>query len=281
MPAARDVVEVDGIQVNITRAPGKPLILLTRMASADMGIWDTIWDDFARYFTVANFDLSQLPAARHLDDPGRSFRQLARHTADVASGLGFERFHVFGWNGGTLIALACAMDHADRVASCLLLDPFYELADMRHVNKAVQFKRALFENPNRELYAYYWVMAGLTSDFIENNFDTVERLVAARLEKDRFVKVDVERFEKWVRALRTNWFDDADCARITAPTLIAATELDRWNAGPSVAMAREVKKRIAGSDLTIIENAGGHFLLEDPGRFMAVVEPFLKRVTTR
>ncbi len=138
-----DSVSVHGLNVSITRSPGKPLVFLIRMASGAMGVWASIWNDLARWFTVANFDLLQVPAARQMDDPARSFSTLAEVTADVADGLGYESFHLFGWNGGTLIALRCAMDYPDRVRSCVLLDPFFELDDMRHVRKAVEFKRLL------------------------------------------------------------------------------------------------------------------------------------------
>ena len=278
MPVTRRKLTVGPYEVTVSEREDAPLIILTRMAAAGMGIWDTIWDQFAAYFSVANFDLVQVPEARSMDDPGTTFRALGRATVDVAAGLGHDRFHVFGWNGGTLVAIACASAFPERIASCILLDPFFELDDMRHVEKAVVFKRVLYEN-DRELYVYYWLMAGLSSRFIESNFDTIERLAKRRIAGDRFVGSDVERFMRWVMALRTNWFSDADYARIACPTMIVATELDRWNAGPSLAMARAVRERITGAELTVIDGVGGHFLIEDPDRFIAAVEPFLHKVT--
>lgn len=275
------IVNAGGIPVSISRIDGAPLMILTRMASKDMGIWDTIWGDFSRYFTLANFDLQDLPGAHRMDEPGEGFRDLARNCADVALGLGHRRFSILGWNGGTQIAMRCAADFADRVDACILVDPFFELADMRRVWKAVEIKKALFGDADRELYAYYWVMAGFSDRFLERSFDVVEQMVADRLRGDRFIHVDVERFEKWVRALRTNWISDEEFARVRADTLIVATGLDRWNAGPSVAMAEEIHRRIAGSRLEVIEGLGGHFLIEDPGRFMTVVEPFLRQVAGR
>jgi pimeloyl-ACP methyl ester carboxylesterase len=149
----------------------------------------------------------------------------------VATFLGFEKFHIFGWNGGTQIAMRCAVNFADHIQSCILLDPFFELADMRKVNKAIEFKRVLFEHPQRELYAYYWVMAGLSSGFIGQHFDQVEKMVAARMKGDKFVKTDPDVFINWVRALRRNWITDEEFGRIRAPTLVMATELDNWHAG--------------------------------------------------
>ncbi len=278
MMVEKEVVNADGISVNLTRQAGKPLIILMRMASQAMGIWDTIWRDFARYYTVANFDLQGLPGVRRIDTPGDGFRQLAQNCVQVATFLEFDKFHIFGWNGGTQIAMRCAVDFADRILSCILLDPFFELADMRKVNKAIEFKRVLFEHPNRELYAYYWVMAGLSSEFIEQHFDQVEKMVAARMKGDKFIKTDPDAFINWVRALRRNWITDEEFGRITIPTLIMATELDHWHAGPSVSMAREVCDRIPGAELKIIEGFGGHFLVENPAKFMEIAEPFIRSV---
>ena len=215
-----------------------------------------------------------------MDAPGEGFRQLAQNCAEVASALGYEKFHIFGWIGGTQIAMRCAVDYAHRIQSCILLDPFFELNDRRKIDKAVEFKRVLFEHPNRELYAFYWVMAGLSPEFIQTHFDQVEKLVAARMAGDKFVKSDPDRFIKWVRALRRNWITDEEFAGIRAPTLIIATELDNWHAGPSLSMAREVHSRIRHSRLEIVEGYGSHFLVEDPGKFLAVAEPFLRSVTS-
>ncbi|MEE4601423.1 MAG: alpha/beta hydrolase [Desulfobacteraceae bacterium] len=278
MTVEKEVINIDGIPVNMTRQEGKPLIILTRMASQAMGIWDTIWGDFARYFTVANFDLQGLPGARRRDAPGEGFRLLAENCVQVAAFLGFEKFHIFGWNGGTQIAMRCAVNFADHIQSCILLDPFFELADMRKVNKAIEFKRVLFEHPQRELYAYYWVMAGLSSGFIGQHFDQVEKMVAARMKGDKFVKTDPDVFINWVRALRRNWITDEEFGRIRAPTLVMATELDNWHAGPSVSMAREVCDRIPNAELQIIEGFGGHFLVEDPAKFMEIAEPFIRSI---
>jgi pimeloyl-ACP methyl ester carboxylesterase len=83
---------------------------------------------------------------------------------------------------------------------------------------------------------------------------------------------------RWVRALRRNWIADEEFGRIGAATLIMATGLDRWNAGPSVAMAEAVQAHIENSRLAVIENAGGHFLIEQPERFFEVAGPFLETV---
>jgi pimeloyl-ACP methyl ester carboxylesterase len=247
------------------------------MASGGMGIWDAVWPDLARCYTVANFDL--VGAAKlDADLPARErFLALADVTADVAAQLGFDRFSVFGWYGGAHVALACLARHAERIRSCLLLDPFFELPDMRKIEKAIEFKRVLYEHPDRELYSYYWVMAGFSPRFMETDFDTIERLAKARVQADRFVSLDTARWLRWVRALRTNWLVDADFARMTAPTLVLATELDSWHAGPTVGMAEALARRLPNAELELVAGLGTFFFTEDPERFRALAGGFLER----
>jgi len=272
-----EIERVGDVEVRITRGADKPLMLLTRMASGGMGIWDAVWGDLARHYTVANFDLVGA-AGLGEDMPARDrFLALADISADMAARLGFERFHVFGWYGGCHVALACLARYAARLDSCLLLDPFFELPDKRKIEKAIEFKRALFEHPDRELYSYYWVMAGFSPEFLENNFDTVERLAKARIAADRFVALDTARWMRWVRALRTNWLTDDDFAGMTAPTLILATALDSWHAGPTVGMASALQRRLAAAELKVVDGLGTFFFTEAPERFRELATPFLER----
>jgi pimeloyl-ACP methyl ester carboxylesterase len=265
---------VDGTEVRITRIPDAPLMVLLRMASQDIGIWDAVWDDLARHFTVASFDL--VGAARLDADlsPRQRFRALADVVARTAAGLGFERFHLFGWYGGTHVALAALLDHGPRIASCLLLDPFFEMDDMRKVEKAIAFKRTLFET-DRQLYAYYWVMAGFSPGFMEAHFDRIAALANARIERDRFVNQDSERWLRWVWALRTKWLTNDELASLTTPTLVLASELDGWHAGPTVGMARALCARMPAATMHELKGVGTFCFTEDPALFGTFALPFL------
>ena len=259
MTASDRVVECIGdIDVRITRSDGKPLMLLVRMASGGM------WSDLAVHYSVANFDLVAAAALSQELSPRERFERLADKTAEIAAALGYKTFHVFGWYGGTHVALACLLRYPDRVRSAVLLDPFFELPDSRKIEKAIAFKRRLFESEDRELYSYYWVMAGFTPGFLEHSFDTVERLARARIEADRFVSLDTDRWMRWVKALRTNWLSDAELADMKAPILVLATALDNWHAGPTLGMAQALALRLPCARLSAIEGYGTFFFIERP-----------------
>ena len=279
--SSRTVERVGDVDVRITRGAGKPLMLLVRMASGGMGIWDTIWDDLAKHYTVANFDLVGAAALSQDLSPRERFERLADKTAEVAAALGYPTFHIFGWYGGTHVALACLLRHPDQVRSLVLLDPFFQLPDTRKLDKGIAFKRRLFESEDRELYAYYWVMAGFTPDFLERSFDVVDRLARARIEADRFVSLDPDRWMRWVRALRTNWLTDGELAAMTAPTLVLATALDNWHAGPTVGMARALASRLPSSRLSVIEGYGTFFFIEQPDLLLKSAGSFLEEQARR
>jgi pimeloyl-ACP methyl ester carboxylesterase len=190
MTVETTVETVRGIEVRISRTADAPLVMLVRMASQESGIWDPVWQGLAGRFTVASFELVQ--AARLEEDlaPRQRFCALAEGVVRVAAGLGFPHCHLFAWYGGCHVALAALHDHPDKIASCVLLDPFFELEDMRKIEQAVAFKRAIFE-ADRALYAYYWVMAGFSPGFMERHFDVVERLARERIAKERFINQDV------------------------------------------------------------------------------------------
>ena len=263
-PAAEQI-EAAGTRVAVTRRDGAELVILTRLAGRGAGIWDGLWSRLAQRFTVANVDL-RLPEGPLLDDPGAVFDGYADLTVRVAQELGHPRFHVFGWNGGSHIALHAAARHADALLSCTLLGAFATLPDMRRAEAGIAFMRTMMNQPDKELYALYWFMSGLTPGFVEADFDRVAALAQRRAEADRFVHTDIERFTKWITALRRHWLSDAELGRIQIPVTILAPDLDLWHAGPTVAMARALAERLPTATLEVLENAGSLIALEDPDR---------------
>ena len=276
MSALVEVVEAAGERVGVTRRDGAPLVILTRLAARAAGIWDGLWDRLAARFTVANIDL-RLPEGDLLDDPRAVFDDYARWTVEVAAALGHPRFHVLGWNGGSHIALHTAARHPDRLLTCTLLGAFYGLADMRRADAGVSVMRAMLAQPDRELYALWWFMSGLTPDYVERHYDHVAALARRRAEGDRFVSADLDRLTKWIRALRRHWLSEAELAAIRVPVSVLAPRLDLWHAGPTVAMAEALAGRIPGARLEVMEDAGSLIALEDPDRVAALFHQAVAR----
>lgn len=268
------VERVAGADVRITRTDGAPLVLLTRMASGESGIWDAVWPGLARKHTVANVDLAALADLDAAMAPRERFLRLAEACLEVVRGLGFERYRQFGWYGGCHVALAAMLAHGDRLERALLLDPFHELPDMRAIEAGIAFKRAIYET-DRELYARYWVMAGFSSRFLAESFDTVERLAKARAAKDRLVGGSVEAWMGWVRALRAGWLTREELASLDVPTRIVSTELDAWHAGPTPAMGEALATALPDASFGVLPGVGTFVFTEAPERFWDAAGAFL------
>jgi len=273
----REARDVGGLSVIWSERDGAPLLMLVRMASRGACLWDPIWDRLGHHFSVVQFDL-RMPSTADLDDPRRVFSGLAAQCVEVAAGLGHKRFHLFGWTGGTHVALRCMADFPEQVAPSLLLGPFWTLDDMRSVEKGFEFARALVESGNLALYSYYWYMGGLSPGFVERNFDQVERWAEQRNSGDAFLKRDPAQILKWMRALRGCWIEPPELAGNATPTLIIAHALDPWHAGPSAAMARALHRHLPHARFELLQGLGSMAPIEDPDRVYRAALPFYSAV---
>ena len=83
------------------------------------------------------------------------------------------------------------------------------------------------------------------------------------------------RWLRWVRALRSNWLAPAELAAITTPTLVLASELDGWHAGPTVGMARALCAQLPAAELLELKSVGTFCFIENPALFRQVAVAFL------
>lgn len=256
-------LDVEGLEVALAGTDDAPLLILTRMASRAAGIWDPLAHRLARRFLVASFDL-RMPALTQLDEPRELFRGYARECAAIASALDRERYRVIGWNGGSHVALRCTVDDPARVRGCVLIGAFHPLPDMRSVERGIDFMSTMLKHADPELYACYWFMSGLSPDFVEQRFDEIERLARRRAGADGFMRTDPERLDRWIRVLRGQWTSNAELAAIAVPVCVLQPELDRWHAGPTVAMGRRLAALIRGARMEVLEGVGSLAPLEVP-----------------
>lgn len=269
-----ETVTVAGRRVHVTPREDAGLVMLVRLAGAGGGVWDGLWPRLAAHHAVASVDLGP-------PDPHAAPRDVFEHFADAvfatASGLGYDRFHLVGWNGGAHIALAAALKAPAALESMVLMTPFRDVGERRQIDLGLDMLEHLLRTGQREMYAYHWFMAGFSDRFIEERFDRVAALAAQRLASDSFLSLDVDRAMRWMRALRRDHVSDAEVAGIKVPTLILAAGTNRWHAGPTTAMACALHRLIANSTLHVFDGLGSLFPLEVPdetaARILAVTAP--------
>lgn len=268
MNIERKELNVNGIPVLMTENPGQPLLMLVRNAARHMGLWDKIWEPLSRYFTLVNYDTTPANIEKfnsHIE----LFHHYSQEAVDVATGLGYEHFHILGWQGGAQIALRTIIDFPQHIDSCMLLGANYIPAETRPHEKMEQFWSAILERGDLELYTYWWLLNSFTPDYVEAHFDEIERLVNVRIDVDRG-RLDTTRILKLVRMLRQQPASEEELANIKVPTLIVAPAFTRLSA------LRKLNALIKSSQLAIIPGNGVFVLLEDPDAFMWAVGPFLR-----
>ena len=247
---------------------GFPLLLIHGLAG-DHGAWAPQLAAWRDRFRVIAPDNRGAGGSAQVDEPV-STADLARDMLGLLERLGIDKAHVIGRSMGGAVGQHMALMAPDRVhtltvcASFAKLDPLGRrvLANMRevlewtgswsaHARHSVQnFVSAEFFNANPERVAAIESLIGgetrLAACYIRQNHaclehDTLERLNGIR-----------------------------------CPTLILAGGRDPIC---SLAATRWMSERIPGAQTVIFENSSHFFLMEEPGRFMRVMNDWLARHT--
>lgn len=268
-------IRVDAHTVRVSDESGKPAIVLLRMASGSAGLWDAAWEPLERFFRVVQFDLP-MPPPETLERPADAFRELASTVREVMNGLGAEHFSVFGWNGGSHIALRCAVDSPEVIDSCILLSPFHSVREPRPIEMGTEFLCALFEHGDARLYAHYWFLGTLSPNFVAANYDLVSRWAERRATDDSFLAQPVSVARAWMHAMKGRSLTAAELRTITAPTLILAPTLNLWHAGPTLEMAEALHEEIRNAQLVPLAGYGSLVLLEAPNDVMRPLMQFVE-----
>jgi len=268
---------VDGRIVHYSPREGADLVVPVRLAGAGGGVWDALWPLLAERHAIASVELGRPDTDR---EPRAVFEDFAGVVLGATRRLGHGRVHLVGWNGGAHIALAAALKRPPALASVTLMTPFRETGEMRQIEIGLDLLDLLLRTGQRELYAYYWFMAGFSDRFIEERFDVVEALAHKRLANDGFLALDVDRAMAWMRALRRDHASDGELAAIDRPVLVLAAGQNRWHAGPTKAMAERIAGLIPGSELAVFEGCGSFFPIEEAERTAQLVLSFIDRRTT-
>jgi pimeloyl-ACP methyl ester carboxylesterase len=271
MTAGKTIIEVEGHKVYLTENPGRPLMVLIRMAAGGMGLWDNIWPYLNRYFTVGSIDLppvalDQFPSSREL------FKHMANTVVKVVKGMKYDRFHLFGWTGGAQVGLRCLVDYPTLVQSAVLMGAVYLPEERRPMEKANAILKVILDHGDLELYTYYWLLTQHTPDYSEQHFDRIKALVEARLKADTG-RLDTQRVLKWIKAIREQAASDEELEGIYTPTLLVAPAFESF---PRLPHLRRLNAKIKTSELAVIPGGGAMVLQEAPEKFMAAAGRFLR-----
>lgn len=258
------MIDVNGIKLRCRIEGDGPDLVLVHGVGSRLEAWDGVVTALNGSLRTLRLDLR---GHGESDKPGGRF-ELSDFTDDVVGLLntfGIARCHLAGHSLGGLIAQGFALDHPDRLNRLMLLST---VAGRNEEERArVEARLAIVADGVPGEHFGNSVARWFTDTFRENNPD----IIAAHAAANR--KNDPAAYAAAYRVLaQTDLVDRLH--EITAPTLIATGDGD---IGSNPRMARLMHKKIAGSELAIMENLRHAAMTEAPERIAGLISSFLKK----
>jgi len=258
--------------------PGSPKIAFTQIGTGDLVIfihgiggnkenWYQNMEVLSKTFNVVALDLRGYSESEDFLGP-MNFSDVADDIQRLVLFLGEKKCHVVGLSMGAQISLYFYEKYPDLTQSLVLCDAPLGFQDFTESEreKFIRLRRKPIED-GTDLKT----MAINIADTLigkKSNKLAYDQLVESmvKLRKETYLKA----IDTFVKSDHYNIFPKLDI-----PVLVLVGELD--NLTP-VSMAKEISRKIGGSILKIISNAGHLSNIENPGEFNKVVLGFLSNL---
>tara|TARA_Y100001954_G_scaffold50478_1_gene53413 strand:- start:2112 stop:2945 length:834 start_codon:yes stop_codon:yes gene_type:complete len=258
--------------------PGSPKIAFTQIGTGDLVIfihgiggnkenWYQNMEVLSKTFNVVALDVRGYGESEDFLGP-MNFSDVADDIQRLVLFLGEKKCHVVGLSMGAQISLYFYEKYPDLTQSLVLCDAPLGFQDFTESEreKFIRLRRKPIEDGTD------------LKTMAINIADTLIGKKSNKLAYDQLVESMVKlRKETYLRAIDT--FVKSDhyniFPKLDIPVLVLVGELD--NLTP-VSMAKEISRKIGGSILKIISNAGHLSNIENPGEFNKVVLGFLSNL---
>jgi pimeloyl-ACP methyl ester carboxylesterase len=272
LPAERFVSVGEQLVHVVQEGQGEPVMLVHGFGASSYS-YRHVQPRLARSFHTAAIDLTGFGyTERPRDRSAYSREAQVDLVLGVMNALGFERAHLVGHSYGGALALWLAVEHPDRVRSLVLIDsaaPSYP-DDRRTAVAAFRPLAKLFVDGALRPAN---VRRALERSFHDDTLVTPE-LVAAYVERLRVEGVADAYRGLTAPARRAPRFD---WSRVDLPTLVVWGENDGL---VSVAAGRAAASRLPRAEFAVLAATGHMPAEESPQALLAVLLPFLERVSS-
>jgi pimeloyl-ACP methyl ester carboxylesterase len=237
------------------------------------------FDRFAGVAQVVYLDPRGGGRSAHGDPLRWTLEQWGDDIAGFCDALGIEKPVVLGISGGSLMVQAFLARHPSRAGGAILLNACTRMRQDEIVAgyerlggvEAGRAARAMYGAPGPEDYAaFFRICLPLYSARRD-----LSSLVAGR-ERTRMNPAASQAFfapggEAW------RYDHRQPLTQVECPVVVAVGELDPVT--PAV-WGREVAAALPGAELEVFENASHLLVADDPERLVAIVEAFIRRIST-
>jgi pimeloyl-ACP methyl ester carboxylesterase len=258
-------VTVDGRKITFERRGRGPAVVLLHGGLSDHREWRRQMEVLSDRHTVVAWDA---PGCGGSDDPPATFRMpdYADALAGFVDALGLQRPHIVGLSWGSSLALELYRRRPDIPRTLVLASAYAGWAGSLPedvVNERVRDALRDFELPPADV-ARAWLPTLLTDDAPEEIADEIGTIIAS--------------FHRAGAGAMLHSMAEADLRdvlpTITLPTLLLYGERDQRS---PLTVAQEMHRRIPGSSLVVLADAGHQSNMESPLAFTDAVLDFIGR----
>ena len=263
------LVQVGKYQLHcVEEGRGFPVVLIHGLAGDHLA-WKPQLEALRGRHRVVAFDNRGAGRSTQVDEPV-STEDLARDTLGLMDALGVERAHVVGRSMGGAIGQHLALLAPARVQSLVLCASFGRL-DPLGVRVLTNMREVLEWRRSWSDHAHHSVQNFVSAEFFNGQRERVEQI-------ERLIGGETRLPACYVRqnhaCLEHDLLDRLH--RIACPTLILAGGRDPIC---SLTSTRWMSERIPGAETVVFERSSHFFLIEEPERFAATLDGWLRRHT--
>jgi 3-oxoadipate enol-lactonase len=241
-------------------ADGATPVVLLHSLGTDLRMWSPQVAPLARRFRVVRYDCRGHGASDVPREP-IDIERLGRDLIALLDHLEMRRAHLCGVSLGGVTALWVATHHPERVDRLVLANTGARIGTTEGWDERIRAVRAGGMSAVRDA-----VLARFLGPSLRAAHPEVEHAIGEMLDR-----TPAAGYVAVCQALRDADLT-ADVARIRAPALIVAGELDE---STPLALSEALHAAIPGSELTVLPGAAHLSSVEEPDAFTALVERFL------
>jgi aminoacrylate hydrolase len=259
-------IDIGGLHLNYQdQGTGEPLLMIPGLMGL-LDAWDFQVSHFSKRYRCIRFDHRGTGDSDKPKD-AYSTRLIAEDTVRLLDVLGIEKAHVIGTSTGGAILQNLAIDHPERLISCVFCNT-WTTAD-EYIRRVQTSRTRIAQSYGPEEYIKFSSLWTCGPNQFRYDWEKIAAIEARQKKTIAPVDVLVGRLKMTLEHDRA-----ADLHRITRPSLIIGTADDPTVPGY---FARDLHRAIKGSRLHMMKEGGHYSYRRRHEEFNAVVEKFLKQ----
>jgi aminoacrylate hydrolase len=261
-------IDIGGLHLNYRdEGEGEAFLLIPGLMGL-LDAWDFQVAHFAKHYRCIRFDHRGTGDSDKPKD-AYSTRLIAEDAVRLLDAMGIEKAHVAGTSTGGCILQNLAIDHPERLLSCIFTNT-WTTAD-EYIRRVQTSRMRIAQSYGPEEYIKFSSLWTCGPNQFRYNWDIVQAL--ENRQKQTIAPVDL-----LVGRLRMTLEHDRaeELHKITRPSLVIGTEDDPTVPGY---FAGDLHRAIKGSRFYMMKEGGHYSYRRNAGEFNTVVEDFLKENT--